>query len=78
MMSCIHDQHSGAELELDDNARPGDTLHYRTNAGALTIVGMCISSTLGGLGQVHVLWCEGNSSRISADSALAQALIAVR
>lgn len=77
-MMCIQDQHSGAELELDGHARPGDTLYRQTSVGVYAITGMCISSTLGGLGQVHVLWCEGNCSSISADSALAQALIAVR
>lgn len=83
MTLWLHDEHGGAELEIDGPAQPGDIFLVENHPidgpiYELRVVGTCITATRGGLGVLTILWREGTVSNISADSALATSLIAVR
>lgn len=81
MRIWIRDERSGAEVELDGPPLPGDVICNAvigTVVTRLTLIGTCVAASRGGLGQVHILWSNGSISSISADSALACALIALR
>lgn len=79
----LHDERSGAELEIDGDAQPGD-LACMLAIGAqgehvrIFVDGICITSLQAMPLNVMMLWRDGTVSSMSSSSALATSLVLLR